>query len=45
LGAVAAMVMSESVKNYAHSKGFYVLYQSGEGVEISNPNGFTPRVW
>ncbi|SLM32791.1 conserved hypothetical protein [Desulfamplus magnetovallimortis] len=45
LGCVAAMVMSESVKTYAHSKGFYVLYQNGEGVDISRPEGFNPRVW
>ena len=45
LGAVAAMVMTDSVKAYAHSQGFYVLYQSGENVEVSSPNGFTPKVW
>ncbi|SLM31398.1 conserved hypothetical protein [Desulfamplus magnetovallimortis] len=45
MGCVAAMVMSESVKNYAHSKGFYVLYQNGEGVDVSKPEGFNPRVW
>jgi hypothetical protein len=36
-GAVATMVLSESVKNYALSKGFYVLYQNGKNVEVSNP--------
>ena len=45
LGAVAAMVMTDSVKAHAHSQGLYVLYQSGENVEVSNPTGFTPRVW
>jgi hypothetical protein len=45
LGAVAAMVMSESVKNYALSQGLYVLYQNGENVEVSNPAGFMPKVW
>ena len=45
LGAVAAMVMTDSVKAYAHSQGLYVLYQSGENVEISSPTGFTPRAW
>ncbi len=45
MGCVAAMVMSESVKTYAHSQGFYVLYQNGEGVDVSKPEGFNPRVW
>ncbi len=45
LGGVAAMVMSDSVKAYAHSQGFYVLYQNGESVEVSSPEGFNPRVW
>ncbi|MEA2042981.1 MAG: DUF3782 domain-containing protein, partial [Bacteroidota bacterium] len=45
LGCVAAMVMSESVKTYAHSQGFYVLYQNGDGVDVSRPEGFDPRVW
>jgi hypothetical protein len=45
LGAVAAMVMTDSVKAYAHSQGLYVLYQSGENVEVSSPTGFTPRAW
>jgi hypothetical protein len=45
LGAVATMVISESVKNYALSKGFYVLYQNGNNVEVSNPAGFMPKVW
>jgi len=45
LGAVAAMVMSKEVRDYAHSQGLYVLYQSGENVEISTPVGFTPKIW
>lgn len=45
LGAVAAMVMSDSVKDYAHSHGLYVLYQSGDNVEVSTPSCFTPRAW
>jgi hypothetical protein len=46
LGAVAAMVMSDSVKDYAHSQGLYVLCQNGELVEVSNPpQGFSPKVW
>ena len=45
LGAVAAMVMGERVKNYAMSQGLYVLCQNGDSVEVSNPAGFSPRVW
>lgn len=46
LGAVAAMVMSDSVKEYAHSLGLYVLCQNGEIVEVNTPpSGFSPRVW
>ncbi len=44
-GAVAAMVMSESVKTYAKNQGLYVLYQNGDSVEVGNPQGFNPKVW
>jgi len=45
LGAVAAMVMSDSVKEYALGQGLYVLRQNGDSIEISTPEGFTPTVW
>ena len=45
LGAVAAMVISDSVKTYAYSQGLYVLYQNGESVEAGSPAGFNPRAW
>ncbi|MDP2751083.1 MAG: hypothetical protein Q8O31_00530 [Rhodocyclaceae bacterium] len=45
LGAVAAMVMSEEVKRYAHSQGLYVLYQNGETIEIGTPSNFAPKAW
>ncbi|MBV5298972.1 MAG: hypothetical protein JZU64_12780 [Rhodoferax sp.] len=45
LGAVAAMVMSDSVRAYAHSQGLYVLYQNGESVDIGSPVGFNPKAW
>jgi hypothetical protein len=45
LGAVAAMVISENVKSYAHGQGLYVLCQNGESVEVGNPAGFNPKVW
>ena len=45
LGAVAAMVMSDSVKEYAHSQGLYVLSQNGDSVEVSRPASFQPKYW
>ncbi len=45
LGAVAAMVMSDAVKDYALAHGLYVLRQNGDSIEIGNPDGFTPTVW
>ena len=45
LGAVAAMVMSDGVKEYAHSQGLYVLCQNGDNIEVSRPTGFQPKCW
>jgi len=45
LGAVAAMVMSDAVKEYALGHGLFVLRQNGDSIEISNPEGFIPTVW
>jgi len=45
LGAVAAMVMSDAVKDYALQHGLFVLRQNGDSIEIGNPEGFTPAVW
>jgi hypothetical protein len=45
LGALATMVASDEVKAYAQEKGFYVLCQNGEGIDICNPATFTPIVW
>ena len=42
LGAVAGMVIADEVRDYAHSKGLYVLAQSGESMEIHNPATFEP---
>lgn len=44
-GAVAAMVVSNDVAGYAQEKGFYVLAQSGETVEVRNSDPFTAKVW
>jgi len=45
LGAVAAMVMSDVVKDYALGHGLFVLRQNGDSIEIGNPEGFAPTVW
>jgi hypothetical protein len=41
LGAVAAMVMSDSVKDYAHSQGLYVLCR--DSALVSSPASFQPK--
>jgi hypothetical protein len=45
LGAVAAMIVTEEVANYAYSKGFFVLAPWGESMIILNSAEFQPRVW
>jgi hypothetical protein len=44
-GAVAAMVVSNDVADYAQEKGFYVLAQSGETIEVRNNSQFTAKAW
>jgi hypothetical protein len=44
-GAVAAMVVSNDVADYAQEKGFYVLAQSGETIEVRNNSRFTAKAW
>jgi hypothetical protein len=45
MGAVAAMVLSDHVAEYAMHHGLYVLGQNGEQVEVRNPGHFQPMVW
>jgi hypothetical protein len=46
LGAIAGVVVSESVKNYALSRGFYVLEPSGDTFTIIEPKGeYHPHEW
>ncbi|MBF0259755.1 MAG: DUF3782 domain-containing protein [Desulfamplus sp.] len=45
MGAVASMVMQENVGLYAYKKGFSVLCQSGDTMEIRNDDKFKARVW
>ncbi len=44
-GAVAALVMPESVAEYAEEQGFYVLVQSGETLTIHNEPEFRAKAW
>jgi hypothetical protein len=44
LGAVAGVVMTLTVKEYALGQGFYVIEPSGETFNITPPNG-NPKEW
>jgi hypothetical protein len=47
LGALAGVVISDSVKTYALKTDFYVLEPSGETFTITEPQaqGYTPKEW
>ena len=46
VGAVAGGVVPESVLNYAHKKGLYVLVQTGDAAAVADtPQGFKAREW
>ena len=46
MGAVAGGIVPESVLNYAHDKGLYVLMQNGGAVSIAErPKSFKERTW
>ncbi len=45
MGAVAGMVVPDSVARYAYRQGLFVLAQSGDSVVILNDGEFTPRSW
>ena len=44
-GAVAGAIINDSVRNYAHKTGFYVIEQTGDTVKITIPEGLVPREW
>ena len=44
LGAVAGIVMTSNVKEYALGRGFYVIEPSGETFNITPPSG-KPKEW
>lgn len=45
LGAVAGMIVSESVENYAKKLGLFVIKQKGDTVKIANDPKFKPKKW
>jgi hypothetical protein len=45
LGAVAGIVIPDNVSDYAKSQGLFVLAQSGDSIEIRNPEAFEPKEW
>jgi hypothetical protein len=45
LGAVAGMVISDGVAEYAGKKGLFVIGQKGEDAVLLNTEGFEPRAW
>jgi hypothetical protein len=44
-GAIAAAIISEPVRRYILKKGFYVIEQAGDTVQITIPKGFKAREW
>ena len=46
VGMVAGRVVHENELRYAQKKGFFVLVQNGDSVDIAAaPNGFKAREW
>ena len=45
IGAIAGMVVTEQIKNYAFKQGFPVLTPSGDSMELECPEGFIPKEW
>jgi hypothetical protein len=45
LGAVAAMVIPDSVGRYAYQKGLFVMAQNGDTILIKNDGKFNPKTW
>jgi len=43
--AVAGMIVSDEVAQYAVKKGMFVVVPNGENVEVANPEDFEPTVW
>ena len=44
-GAVAGMIVTDEVEQYAIKKGFYVIKPKGDSVEITNKDNFKAKTW
>jgi hypothetical protein len=44
LGAVAGVVVTDELKDYALNQGFFVIEPVGENLNITPPNG-KPKEW
>jgi len=44
-GAIAGAIISKAVRDYILKKGFYVIEQTGDTVQINIPQGFKAREW
>jgi len=44
-GAIAGAIISKAVRSYILKKGFYVIEQTGDTVQINIPPGFKAREW
>jgi len=44
-GAVAGAIITKTVRDYILKKGFYVIEQTGDTVQINIPQGFKAREW
>ena len=44
-GAIAGAIMSQATRDYVLQNGFYVIEQTGDTVQITFPEGFSPREW
>ncbi len=45
VGAVAAMIVEESVGRFAMNQGLFVIVQAGDTLRMANGEGFMPRTW
>jgi hypothetical protein len=45
IGAIAGMVVTDQVKEYAFKHRFPVLTPSGDSMELECPEGFRPKEW
>jgi len=44
-GAIAGAIISDEMRRYILKKGFYVIEQTGDTVQIHIPQGFKAREW